>query len=145
MASHRRPQVWVEFLSLFLSQFNSPIRTTQQQQERYECRQRENETINEFLIRLRAIWLEQKPKETEVDFIKHLLCKMRSELLSIMGISPSASLDEIIFAAQKVEEVLYRRTEEQCLIKCFKQTSFENNISATPEHFNGSYHINYNK
>ena len=30
----------------------------------------------------------------------------------MMGISPGASLDDIISEAQKVEEILYRRNEE---------------------------------
>ena len=72
------------------------MRTARQEQEWYECRQWENESINEFLIRLRAIWFEQKPKETEVDFIKHLLCKMPSDLFTMMSVSPGASLNDII-------------------------------------------------
>ena len=59
--------------------FIPPIRNARQEQEWYECKQHENETINEFLIRLRAIWTEQKPKETEVDLIRHLMCKMRND------------------------------------------------------------------
>jgi hypothetical protein len=114
-ASHRRPKKWAEFVSLFLSQFRSPIQIARQEQEWCECKQWEDETINDFLIRLRAIWSEQKPKETEVDFIKHLLCKMRSDSFIMMGVTPGASLDDIISEAQKVEEILYRRNEEQYL------------------------------
>ena len=90
-ASHRRPQTWAEFVGLFLSQFNSPIRIASHDQEWYECKQWENETINGFVIRLRAIWSEHKPKETLVHFIKHLLCTMRNDLSTMMGVSPGAS------------------------------------------------------
>ena len=50
--SHRRPQTWEEFTKLFLTQFNSPIRRARQETEWCECKQKENETINEFLVRL---------------------------------------------------------------------------------------------
>jgi hypothetical protein len=53
--SHRRPQTWTEFMDLFLAQFNSPVRKARQEQEWHECKQKENETINEFLVRLRAL------------------------------------------------------------------------------------------
>ena len=111
-AHHRQPETWVEFADTFLSQFNSPIRSALQEQEWYECKQRENETISEFLVRLRSIWMEQKSKETEVDVVRHLLCKMRSDLLIMIGVSHGASLDEIIFEAQKLEEILYLRNKD---------------------------------
>ncbi|CAF4881920.1 unnamed protein product [Rotaria sp. Silwood1] len=65
--SHRRPQTWTEFTDVFLAQFNSPVRGAKQEQEWHECKQKEDETINEFLVCLRALWKEQKPKETEAD------------------------------------------------------------------------------
>lgn len=141
-ASYRRPQTWTEFVSLFFSQFNSPIRNARQEQEWYECKQQENETINEFLIRLRAIWSEYKPKETEVDLIKHLLCKMRSDLLTMTGVSPGVSLDEIILQAQKVEEILYHRNNEQSRAEDLKQILFQNNTLDTHKYYLDS-HINH--
>ena len=122
-AYHRQPETWVEFADTFLSQFNSPIRSALQEQEWYEYKQRENETINEFLVRLRSIWIEQKPKESEVDLVRHLLCKMHSDLLSMRGISRGVSLDEIIFEAQKAEEILYRRNKEKRRFEILKQVS----------------------
>lgn len=161
-ASFRRPETWTEFVKLFLSQFNSPIRNARQEQEWYECKQKENETINEFLVRLRAIWKEQKPKETEVDLVKHLLCKMRSDLLSMIGVSRGATLDEIIIEAQKVEEILYRREKEQRRREYLKQTSTEtakamnqsndyinspqrrnNNINTVSNRYDGSQYQKY--
>ena len=129
-ASHRRPQSWTEFVDLFLSQFNSPIRSARQEQEWYECKQMPNETINEFLVRLRAIWTEQKPKETEVDLIRHLLCKMRTDLLSMVGVPRDASLDEIMIEAQKVEEILYRRAKAQRRTEYEKQILLQGDISS---------------
>lgn len=138
-ASHRRPQKWSEFVSLFLSQFHAPIQIARQEQQWYECKQRENETINEFLIRLRAIWSEQKPKETEVDLIKHLLCKMRSDLFSMIGVTPGASLDDIMLEAQKVEEILYRRSQEECLTEYSKEIFLKDNNLGDYKHCNDDY------
>ncbi|CAF3396631.1 unnamed protein product, partial [Rotaria sp. Silwood2] len=124
--SGRQPQTWPEFVELFLLQFNSPIRSARQEQEWYECKQKEDETINEFVIRLRALWTEQKPKETEVDLVRHLFCKMRNDLLSMIGIPRGATLDEIIMEAQKVEEILYRRKKEERRLKYSNQISSQN-------------------
>ncbi|CAF0888235.1 unnamed protein product [Rotaria sordida] len=121
--SGRQPQTWTEFVELFLSQFNSSICSAYQEQEWYECKQREDETINEFVIRLRALWTEQKPKETEVDLVRHLFYKMRNDLLNIIGAPRGATLDEIIMEAQKVEEVLYRRKNEERRLQYLNQTS----------------------
>ncbi|CAF5228433.1 unnamed protein product, partial [Rotaria magnacalcarata] len=83
--SRSRPKTWVEFTNLFMAQFNSPVRKAKQEQEWHECKQKEDETINEFLVRLRALWREQKPKETEADLVKHLFCRMRNDLLNMIG------------------------------------------------------------
>ena len=101
---HRRPQTWAEFTDLFLSQFNSPVRKTLQEQEWHECKQKENETINEFVVRLRALWREQKPKETETDLAKYLFCRMRNDLLNMMGAPRNITLDELIAEVQQIEE-----------------------------------------
>jgi hypothetical protein len=119
--SQRRPKTWTEFTTLFLAQFNSPVRKARQEQEWHECKQKENETINEFLVRLRALWREQKPKETETDLVKHLFCRMRSDLLTMIGISRTASLDEVITEVQQIEDVLYRRAKGERLAKQTKQ------------------------
>ncbi|CAF1390419.1 unnamed protein product [Rotaria sordida] len=123
VVSGRQPQTWTEFVELFFSQFNSSIRSAYQEQEWYECKQRENETINEFVIRLRALWTEQKPKEIEVDLVRHLFYKMRNDLFNIIGVPRGATLDEIIMEAQKVEEVLYRRKKEERRLQYLNQTS----------------------
>ena len=110
--SNRRPQTWTEFEILFLNQFNSPIRRAHQEQQWKNCKQEENETINEFVVRLHALWQEQKPNETENDLIRHLMCKVRNNLLTMIGISRCESLEEIIIEAQKVEEILYQRSKQ---------------------------------
>lgn len=128
--SHRRPQTWTEFEDLFLAQFNSPIRKAKQEQEWHECKQKENETINEFLVRLRALWREQKPKETEIDLVKHLLRRMRNDILTMIGVSHNASLDEVMIAAQEVEDIIYRRAKGERLAKQIKQVSSSSKIAS---------------
>ena len=113
----------MEFKDLFLAQFNSPIRKARQEREWHDCKQKENETINEFLVRLRALWREQKPKETEVDLVRHLFCRMRNDLLNMIGVSRNASLDEVIKEVQQIEDILYRRAKGERLEKFKSQTS----------------------
>ncbi|CAF1580334.1 unnamed protein product, partial [Adineta ricciae] len=120
--AHRRPQNWTEFSDLFLIQFNSPVRKALQEQEWHHCFQEEDETINEFLVRLRGLWREQRPKETESDLVKHLFCRMRTELLNMIGISRNASLDEVITEAQQIEDILYRRSQGERLTERIKET-----------------------
>ena len=121
--THRQPQTWNEFTILFLAQFNSPIRRARQEQEWRECKQRENETINEFVVRLRTLWTEQKPNETEADLIKHLMCKMRNDLLTMIGAPAGESLDEIILEIQGIEEIIYRRSKYNRQPNYSQQTS----------------------
>ncbi|CAF2245970.1 unnamed protein product [Rotaria magnacalcarata] len=111
-STNNTPLNWSQFVSRFLAQFHSPIRVAQQEQEWSECKQQDNETINEFVVRLRAIWLEQRVDEQEADFIKHLFCKMRPDMLNLMRASRSSTLNEIITEAQHVEEMLYLRNKE---------------------------------
>jgi hypothetical protein len=124
--SHRRPQTWEEFTELFLTQFNSPIRRARQEQEWDECKQKEDETISEFIVRLRALWKEEKPNETEIDLVKHLLCRMRNDLFNMIRISRNALLDEIIAEVQQIEEILYFRAKNERLSNQLKQLSLQN-------------------
>jgi hypothetical protein len=105
------PTTWTQFTKRFLAQFHSPVRVAQQESKWKECKQQENETINEFVVRLRSLWLEHKPDEKELDFIKHLCCKMRPDMLALMNAARTLTLDEIIFEAQQVEEILYLRNK----------------------------------
>ena len=90
------PTDWTDFCNCFLTQFHSPIRIAQQEQAWIECKQHENKTINRFVARLRSLWLEQKSDEQEPDFIKHLFCKMRPDILTLMNLPSSSSLNTII-------------------------------------------------
>lgn len=131
------PLDWNDFRRRFLAQFYSPIRVAQQEQAWIECKQTENETINQFIVRLRSLWLEQKPHEDESDFIKHLFCKMRPDMLNLMNFSRSCSLDAIIREAQKAEEILFLRNKEQRQrdVPRPKQSSNTNYFSSQPTFF----------
>ena len=114
------------------------MRRTRHEQQRKNCKQEENETINEFIIiRLHALSREQKPNETENDLIQHLLCKMKNNLLTMVEISGCESLDEIISKAQRVEEILYQRNKLTYRRDC--QNSPQNNRSAISM-FDNEYH-----
>ena len=118
--SHRQPQTWEEFTELFLVQFNLTNRRARQEAEWYQCRQKEGETINEFLVRLYALWRKHKPNETETNLVKHLLCRIRNDLLKLLKVSRNASLDEIIADVQQIEDILYRRAQDEGIIKSTK-------------------------
>ncbi|CAF1523013.1 unnamed protein product [Adineta steineri] len=102
----------------------SPIRSNRQEQEWYECKQGAEETIYEFIIRLRALWTEHKPKETEVDLIKHLFRRMNNKSLDMMTSLPrGATLDRIIKEAQEVDQIVYHRKKEERRLKDLNQAS----------------------
>ena len=132
------PRTWSEFKQTFVKQFNSPIRIAQQRQQWKECRQNRDETINEFIIRLRALWVEQYPDEKEPDLIKHLFCKMRPDILNVMGCPRGGTLQEILTEAQRVEEILYYRTKyAQQTNKSWNETPYNQNshfTNRTKEH-----------
>lgn len=125
------PATWSQFSHRFLAQFHSPIRVAQQEYEWKECKQQENETINEFVVRLRSLWIERKPGEDETHFIKHLYCKMRPDMLALMNAARTLSLDEIISEAQQVEEILYLRNKalRSRTITCSKPGPSESTIA----------------
>ena len=50
------------------------------------------------MVRLHALWIEQKPVETEIGLIKHSFYKMRNDLLGMIMALRGASFDEIIYA-----------------------------------------------
>ena len=111
--SHRLPRTWTEFTDMFLAHFNTPLRQAHQAQQWHACWQGEGEGIDEFLVRLRAIWREHKPKETERDLVKHLFRRMRNDVLSTIEISCNASLDEVVLEVGKIEGVLHRRARKE--------------------------------
>ena len=99
----------------FLTQFKSLIRLAQLEKEWKACCQREDETLNEFVVRLRSIWLEIKPNENEAHLLTYLLCKMRSDLLAILGICHNLTLDQILERAQTAEHILFLRGRDEHL------------------------------
>src|SRR4051794_2216121 len=68
---------------------------------------------------------------------------MRSDLLTMMGTSRGASLDEIILEAQKAEEILYRRNKEQRRAEYLKHVSFQDNTLDNNKHPDGEYNNHF--
>ena len=95
------PNNWSDFSTRFLTQFYSPIRIAEQEQIWIECKEYDDENINQFVVRLRSLWLEQKPDEHESDFIKHLFCKMRPDILNLMNLPRSTQLFEKLKTSKK--------------------------------------------
>ena len=137
--SRRRPQTWEEFTELFLAQFSPPIRRARQETEWHECRQKESETVNEFLVRLRALWMEQKPNETEADLVEHLLCRIRGDLFKRIRIFRNASLDKIIAEVGKIEDILYRRAMDERLSNQLEQLSLQKTENLPHRCYNEGY------
>ena len=112
--NNKFPKSWAEFTQQFMTHFNSPMRRTQQKQKWKECRQKENETIMQFSLRVRALWEEVYPKETEEDLVEHLLSKMHVKVMNaIVGHGRYTTVEQIISHAQIVEEAHYRREQNE--------------------------------
>ena len=84
----------------------------QHQQQWNECKQKQEETMSEFIVRLPTLRVEQFSLETEADLVKHLFRKMRPDILNIMGCPRNTLLQDVLLEAQRVEEILYHRTKD---------------------------------
>ncbi|CAF1473310.1 unnamed protein product [Adineta ricciae] len=143
---HSLPRTWSDFKQTFMGQFNSPLRMAQQWQQWKQCKQHSEETINEFMIRLRPLWIEHFPQETEKDLIKHLFCKMRPDVLNLMGCPGNASLQEILLEAQRVEEILcYRAKVHNEDSKWSQFNHYNNDVSMSKNNNDGNRINNYSQ
>ncbi|CAF0842311.1 unnamed protein product [Adineta steineri] len=97
------PTHWDMFQTLFLQQFSSPLRLAQIEQEWKQCTQKSNESINEFLVRLRSLWSEHKPQEKERDLVRHLFAKIRPELVPLIGVLNNPTLENFLERARQAE------------------------------------------
>ncbi len=57
---------------------------------------------------------------------------MKNNLLTMIGVSRYETLDELIFEAQKVEEILYQQSKQQQQYNNIKQESSHYNTTSTP-------------
>ena len=106
------PQTWDDFAERFLNQFHSPLRAAQQKEEWVTCKQEQDETINHFSVRLRTLFDEQKPTETDDDFKQQLFIKMRPDMLALLSFARSFPLRKVMLEAQKLEELFFARNKE---------------------------------
>jgi hypothetical protein len=106
------PSNWDNFQTLFLQQFTSPLKLAQLEQQWTQCAQKPNESINEFLVRLRSLWSEHKPNETERDLVRHLFTKVRPELVSLIGVLSDPTLENFIERAREAEVIEFSRLKQ---------------------------------
>lgn len=111
ITSHHPPLTWDVFQNLFLQQFSSPLRVAQIEHQWNRCIQKSDEPINDFLIRLRSLWSEHKPEETERDLVRHLLTKIRPPLLPLIGVLPDHNLDNFLIRAREAELIDFTRSK----------------------------------
>ena len=110
------PKTWDEFKEVFIAQFDSPLRRAQRERQWKDCIQTNEETIRQFIVRLSPLWEEQFPQETEADLVHHLLCKIRFDILSIIGCPTNAPLQEVLLQAESVEQLLRLRAQQNNLL-----------------------------
>ena len=106
------PDNWDMFETLFLQQYRTPLRLAQTEQEWKKCTQKPNESINEFLVRLRSLWTDHKPRETERDLVRHLFTKARPELISLIGVLNEPTLKIFMERAREAEVIEFSRKKQ---------------------------------
>ena len=106
------PTHWDTFQTLFLQQFSSPLRLAQIEQQWKKCTQKSNESINEFLVRLRSLWSEHKPREREQDLVRHLFAKIRPELVPLIGVLSDPTLENFLDRARQAEVIEFSRLKQ---------------------------------
>ncbi|CAF1523513.1 unnamed protein product [Didymodactylos carnosus] len=111
--THALPTTWSEFQHLFIEQFTSPLRLAQTEEQWNHCVQRSDEPISQFLVRLRGIWYEAKPTETEHDLIQHLYAKMRPDLATFMGVLEHPTLNQFMDKARSAEKIIFSMQQQQ--------------------------------
>ncbi|CAF0913476.1 unnamed protein product [Didymodactylos carnosus] len=106
------PHNWSDFQRKFIQQFTSPLRSAQARQQWDQCRQKTEEPINEFIVRLRTLWYEQKPEENESHLVKHVYEKMTPEVLLLVGVHENISLNHLMTKAQQAEQLIFQRKKQ---------------------------------
>ena len=112
LASTNPPTHWDTFQTLFLQQFSSPLRAAQIEQQWKRCIQEPKESINNFLTRIRTLWSEHKPEETEQDLVRHLFAKIRPELVSLIGVLDNPTFENFLQRARGAEVIEFSRLEQ---------------------------------
>ncbi|CAF2043667.1 unnamed protein product [Rotaria magnacalcarata] len=112
ITSHTPPLHWDAFHTLFLQQFSSPLRLAQLEQQWNKCIQKPNESINEFLVRLRSLWSEHKPQETEHDLVRHLFTKIRPQLVPLIGVLTEPTLENFLMRTREAELIDFSRSKQ---------------------------------
>ncbi|CAF3043255.1 unnamed protein product [Rotaria sp. Silwood2] len=134
ITSHSPPLHWDTFQTLFLQQFSSPLRLAQIEQEWNRSIQRPDESIIEFLVRLRSLWSEHKPNETERDLVRHLFTKIRPELVPLIGVLSDPTLENFLERAREAELIDFSRSKQTVHIEKSNTTISATLHSSTSSH-----------
>ncbi|CAF4597037.1 unnamed protein product, partial [Didymodactylos carnosus] len=102
-AQQKIPDEWDTFQNIFIDQFTSPLRPAQMKQQWHECVQKSNESVSEFIVRLRGLWKEG-PQETEADLVQHLYAKLHAELVQLIGVKDPLTVDALLAQAKVAEQ-----------------------------------------
>ncbi|CAF3911204.1 unnamed protein product [Rotaria magnacalcarata] len=99
------------YTQIITKQFSSPLRLAQLEQEWHKCLQKSDESINDFLVRLRSLWSEHKPHEIERDLVRHLFTKIRPQLVPLIGVLNAPTLENFLTRAREAELIDFSRSK----------------------------------
>ncbi|CAF4948384.1 unnamed protein product [Rotaria sp. Silwood1] len=111
---------------------------TQIEQEWNRCIQRPDESINEFLVRLRSLWSEHKPNETERHLVRHLFTKIRPALVPLIGVLSDPTLENFLERAREAELIDFSRSKQTVHIEKSNTTISATLHSSTRSHTSNS-------
>ncbi|CAF1614445.1 unnamed protein product, partial [Didymodactylos carnosus] len=105
------PATWREFIKLFQARFQSSERIEALKIERNRCIQQSDESVADFYQRYKGLALEIDPKISEKPLKRHLLPKLRPDILQLMGgvDADKLTLPDLMRTAAKVELHMLQR------------------------------------
>ncbi|CAF0842015.1 unnamed protein product [Didymodactylos carnosus] len=110
--SNELPKSWNAFAKL-LARFSSPERKEALKIQRNQCRQGPNESVADFYQRYKGLALEIDPRISELQLRKHLFRKLRSEVITLMGVeADELSIPRMMKRAEKVELLLLHQRKD---------------------------------
>ncbi|CAF1550893.1 unnamed protein product, partial [Didymodactylos carnosus] len=109
--SDELPATWGEFVKLFQARFQSPEQIEALKIERNHCMQQADESVADFYQRYKGLALEIDPKISEKTLKRHLLPKLRLDILQLMGGVDADKLPllDLMRTAAKVELHMLQR------------------------------------
>jgi len=101
------PESYEEFRKIFLEQFRTPARVMTWRNQLEMCRQKDNETVDQYVARFRDLLAKIYPgKDLEDDYLHQFLRGLQPEILEKGITSMSESIEEAVKAARITESTL---------------------------------------